>query len=101
MLTVKYHEDGEIVADKKTKQFVDDKIKAYLHYDKKDMTLIVANALIIDCFRLAVRESALDHNDIVFATSNDLHICIDKEGQLESWPAGFCDENVNILMKLM
>lgn len=101
MLRVKFDENGTLVADKKAQEFVGNEIRKYLIAGKQDTFLVVANSLPIYAFRVAVKEGFINPADIVFLTSDDIVINVDKDGTLDNWSTGFCDDFRNQLDKLL
>ena len=82
-------ENGQVCPDKKAEQFVVDFINS------GEQTLTVGSELIIQYFRIQVKQGNIAHGDIVFhytndaGTLNEMHL--DAGGYVSWYPQGFCD----------
>ena len=98
MLTVEYHRDGETVADHWAESFVWAKVKE--HNDYGDMSVVIANGLVIDTFRALINEGKINHEQIRFLF-NGKYLHPDKNGRISNWPVGFCDCIDDVLDRLL
>lgn len=60
--------------------------------------------LVVDAARLLIKRGTLDYTKVCFEYHKDgkiVKIQHNKEGQLEEWPEGFCDEWDKILEELV
>lgn len=93
MLIVNYDPDNHfVVEDGKIEKCVNELLEMYFKtaigvYETK---ITVGSELIVQYFRVAVREGKISHEDIKFEYKGQ-RIDVDKFGNLREWPKGFCD----------
>jgi len=62
----------------------------------KGEDVTVAQELIITAIRVLIFQGKANHKDIIFAYKH-MHLYVDKEGNLDEWPIGFCDISMNYI----
>jgi hypothetical protein len=103
MLTIEYNPntDQNLIPDGKILNFVEGEINTFqqLYSETLDRSIIIGNQLVIDAFRLAIKQDRIKNTDVVFKYNNEL-MYPDNDGKLPLWPEGFCDTHSIILAGL-
>jgi hypothetical protein len=108
MLAIKYDpEHGIICHDANVMQTA---LNIYNRYSKAEELIsddsktvyTVGMELIIECFRILVLREVIPYNDIEFLfydkeNDQEILILIDKFGNCDYWPKGFCDYRDNLI----
>jgi predicted ATPase len=98
-LTINYDPvNGEVEPDGKVFSYV--KHLAVVAEARQALEVTVGSLLIIDEIRALILEGALPYKDITFKFEGK-ELRVDKYGNLNSWPKGFCDAYENILERLV
>lgn len=101
MLTLTYSETGTRVPDKQAENWARKKIKAYQNKPAgTDVTITVANGIVVSAFRVLVKEGVMDHNDIQ-VLHGGLIYPINEYGRLIIWPPGFAEGEDSLLERLL
>lgn len=103
MLTVEYSEKGVSMADADVQEYVDKTLEDYKASSLigfKDTQVIVSNQIVIECFRLAIKQNKISSDKIVFVFEGK-ELFPRKDGRLDYWPTGFCDLYDSFLEKLV
>lgn len=99
-LTIKYDSMiGDCVPDGMAKDYVDSRINL-LMTGEGDVHLKVSSFVIIDEFRLAVKEKRIPVDQIKFKYGT-MFLDINEDGMIAPWPDGFCDVYDKILDGLL
>lgn len=99
MLIITYDsENGRVVQDAKVESYCTSLIECTEQTDVEN-EVIVGSSIIIDQFRVLVKEGKIKYKNIIFRF-NDVDIRINVHGDLENYPRGFCDYNDLLLNKL-
>jgi len=99
MLTVEYNPiEGRTLPDKKVKSCVENVIKLGMTH------FCVGSSLFIDEFRCHVKRGNINANDIIFKFIDEdeveHNIRCDFRGNLEHWPKGFCEYDMEVFSEL-
>lgn len=100
-MTVKIHysQQGSPVSDFGVeKEYIE--ICKYIH-DDVEIDLWFSTENIFSRLRLAIAQSILPCEKIIFVNFDDAEIYINRFGAIPNWPNGFCDYNINIAGKIM
>lgn len=98
MLTVEYHRDGETVEDHWAEEFVWVKVKE--HNDYGDISVVVANEIVIEAFRALIAEGKIDYKEIRFLFDGE-YLSVNEEGTPKRWPVGFCTVSNGFLQRIL
>lgn len=99
MITIEYKEHGVTFSDFKAEETA--RSFCYLHNKtKEDALYIVSNECIVDAMKLMVLEGAVSHNDVQFKFNDEI-LKINELGEIEKYPKGFCDQNQEIMRKVV
>lgn len=74
-------------------------VEGYIN-SSKNYTIVTSTSLVVDCFRLAVSDGRIQHDEIVFF-HKDIEVTISERGLIESAPVGFCDLHERYIMQLL
>lgn len=99
MLTIEYDNNAESMSDFSVQSVTKDIINTY-NFNNNNMLYKTANGLVIQTFRLHVKNKLISHKEIIFKYQ-DQEIQLDKHGNLDEWPEGFCDEYEKVLIDLV
>jgi predicted ATPase len=91
--------NGEAVPDGKIFSYVKDLV-VIAEARIVPMEVTVGSSTIIEEIRALILEGVLSHKDILFKFERK-ELRVDKYGNLNSWPKGFCDTYENILERLV
>jgi len=101
MLKIIYSQDGEHMADHAVKGWVSNLVNNYV--EDSDSVVSVSNELAIETMRIEIKHGNIDSKEVLFFNGQDdeFGIRVDKDGNLEEWPKGFCDFKDSILETLL
>ncbi|HLD91007.1 MAG TPA: hypothetical protein VI911_08350 [Patescibacteria group bacterium] len=101
MLTLTYDAAGARVPDEKAEAWARKQIDVY---KKKpvgtNITLKIANGVVINAFRVLIKEGFIDNNDIQVNHDGFIYP-IDPFGHILDWPPGFAEVEDNFLERLL
>lgn len=86
---------GDATPDGLAKVVVDGYINSTKNY-----TIVTSTSLVVDCFRIAVSEGRISHDEIAFF-HKDIEVTISERGLINSAPVGFCDLHEKYIMQLL
>lgn len=92
-MTVEYSKKGFAVADA-------DAISYALKAWENQINIQVSSEISILAFRVLVRQGIIPHSELTFLFEGK-KILIDKRGELDKYPNGFCDTFTYFLLKLI
>ena len=91
---------GYSCPDDKVEPFVESIIKRFEEFLENGNVFFIGSELIIHGLRVAICEQRIPYKKVVlFYKHHALHV--DKNGRIDSWPAGFCDHADKYLEKLI
>lgn len=104
-LHVVFDKNGDKVGDKESMDYALSKLNR-VKGTNQEYQVDVANALVIYCFRILVKEGKISPSELVFYhRSADLFldnpITVDKNGEISRYPKGFADAHADVLFKLI
>jgi len=91
-MIIEYSKDGLAFSDFEIEEIL-------LTMYKNDLDFKTANELAILAARYLIKIGKIDYKKITFMY-NELPIRVDKNGELESFPSGFCESSEKYLMCL-
>jgi len=98
MITIEFDAiNGQPIADGLVEEFVINTLSQ--HNTDKNIQISVSNALVIDQFRVFVKNKYISNEMIQFLFQGQI-INPTSNGRIEKWPKGFCDHQMYLLSKL-
>lgn len=103
MIIVEYNPTSDyVVPDAEVEKYVDDVLNYYKNTNPTvfGLKITVGSEIIIQAFRVAIKEGRISHNDIVFEYNGE-RLPPDSYGRLCKWPKGFCSISLEFLSRLL
>lgn len=95
---------GNTMPEGRVSQYVKETLEEY-HNDDNNInnqyTITFGQSLILQYFRIAVKEGRLDSGDIIITMKDGVHIPINHDGSISYWPDGFCDYQLKTAARLI
>jgi predicted ATPase len=103
MLTIQYDPVwGSTFPDSRLESIVSGWIKSS---KIADLYIPVGSDSLVQTVRLMIYRGVISHEEVVFKfvdeNGNSFAMYSNKEGLLDHWPVGFCDQNENQLLEMM
>lgn len=99
MIIVTYEASGDHTSDAGVMEYA---LGFVENANSNDMirNISVSQGLIIDAFRVLIKQKKIDHHKICFKFEGEF-IYPDEKARLSWWPLGFCDAHRGLLHELM
>ena len=104
-ISIEYSPDGQAISDFEVEDWANDIVKESMtplsnFTGERVIGRRVSTALAIHQIRAFIKQGKLNHSEVIFV-HNGLELKPDKDGRLENWPNGFCDNQENLLYILL
>jgi hypothetical protein len=104
MLVIRYDSVyGHTVPDGLVEEYVNG--ACAVQTSQEDIILTIGSSVLLDAFRLSVKEGRLFHTNVSFEFQHSQQITLtiqhNTRGDLQEWPKGFCDTYDKILERLV
>jgi hypothetical protein len=101
MITLMYHKSGVRVPDDSAEGWARKKVKAYKNEPPgTEVTLTLANGIVIDAFCVLIKEGVIDHNEVQISHDGFTYP-MNIHGRPAIWPPGFAEVQNDLLLRLI
>lgn len=103
-LKLVYSKHGPAISDFEVANFKKSLLEAYSKLDNESITIMTSSQLGVLQLQVLIKKGVLDKSKVELLFYRDLvmtTIKIDKFGELDQYPDGFCEAYSNLLMRLI